>query len=97
MEYSVELTHNLNFQCSSCAVTLCITSHAGVRRLVAHTFNVFDDECAIGEDLLLSVDWQDPSVSFPNDAFDRVSADRAGDAQSFSSDDSLLVHVANKR
>lgn len=94
---SIELTHDLNFQCSACAVTLCVACHAGVRCLVAHSFNVLDDECAVGEDLLLSVDRQDPGVSFPDDALDRVSADGAGDAQGFSSNDGLFVHVANER
>lgn len=94
---NVKLTHDLNFQCSTCAVTLCITCHASIGCLVAHSFNIFDDECAIREDLLFSVDWQDPGISFPNDTFDRVSSNRTSDTQSFSSNDSLLVHMTNKR
>lgn len=53
---SVELTHDLNFECSTCAVTLCIACHASVGCLVAHSFNILDDKCAIREDLLLPVD-----------------------------------------
>lgn len=93
----VKLTHDLYFQCSTCAVTLCIACHASVGRLIAHSFDVFDDECAVREDLLLPVDRQDSGVSFPDDAFDRVSSNRASDTQSFPSNDGLLVHVTNKR
>lgn len=94
---NIELTHDLNFQCSTCAVTLCVACHASVGRLVAHSFNILDDECAIREDLLLSVDRQDPGVSFPDDAFDRISSNGASDTQSFPSNDGLLVHVTNER
>lgn len=93
---NIELTHNLNFQRPTCAVTLCIACHASVGRLVAHSFNILDDECAIREDLLLSVDRQDPGVSFPDDAFNRVSSNRTSDTQSFPSNDSLLIHVTNE-
>lgn len=94
---SFELTHNLYFQCSTCAVSLCVACYAGVSRLIAHSFDIFNDECAIREDLLLSVDRQDSGISFPDNALDRISSNRAGNAQSFSSNDGLLIHVTNER
>lgn len=93
---NVKLTHDLNFQCATCAVTLCIACHASVCRLVAHSFNILDDKCTIREDLLLSIDRQNPGVSFPDDAFDRVSSNRTSYTQSFPSNDGLLVHVTNE-
>jgi len=92
-----ELTHNLYFQCSTCAVTLCVACYAGVSRLIAQSFDVLNDECTVGEDLLLSIDRQDSGVSFPDNALDRISSNGTSDAQSFSSNDSLLIHVANER
>lgn len=92
-----KLTHDLNFQCSACAVTLRVACYASVSRLIAHSLNILDDECAVREDLLLSVDRQDSGISLPDNTVDRVSSDWTCDAQSFSSDDSLLVHVTNER
>lgn len=75
-----KLTHDLNFQCSACAVTLRVACYASVSRLIAHSLNILDDECAVGEDLLLSVDRQDSGISLPDNTVDRVSSDWTCDA-----------------
>lgn len=50
-----ELTHDLYFECSSCAVSLSIAGDASVGGLVGVTFDVLDDECSVGENFLLAV------------------------------------------
>lgn len=91
-----QLTHNLYFESASRAVSLCVTSDASVGGLVGHSFDVLDDQCSIGKDLLLPVDGQNSGVAFPDDALDRVTGDRARDSQGFPGDDGFLVHVTDE-
>lgn len=95
-ERMAELTHYLNFQRASCAVTLSVPRDARVGSLVAHPLHVLDDQGPVGEYLLLPVDRQHPSVALPHDALDRISGNRASHAKSFTRDYRLLVHVADE-
>lgn len=91
------LTHNLYFESSSGAVSLCITSHASVSCLITVTFDVLDDEGTIGKHFLFSVDRKDSSIAFPDDAFYWVSGYGAGNSQGLASNDGFLIHTTNKR
>lgn len=53
-----ELTHHLNFQSATSTVTFSIFSDTSISSLIGITFDILNDERSVGEDLLLSVDWQ---------------------------------------
>ena len=92
-----ELTHDLDFESSSCAVSLSIACNTGVGCLIAETFDVLDNEGSVREDFLLPVDGKNASVPLPDDTLNGISSYRASYAKSLTGHDRFLVHVTNER
>lgn len=97
VNWNIELTHDLNFEVSFGGESLRIFSYAGVGALIKRSLDVLDDQRAIGENLLASVDGQNTATFLPLNGVNWVSSYGARNHHRFTSHNSHFIHRSDER